>query len=444
MSAAAPSFRFPPMHEVRLPNGLNVIWVPQREHPAMTVALQIPAGKFCDSREKEGIAELAVALLQKGPRSLSTAQFAEKLEHTGASLFSEVGDEHIITGCQALSRFAGMVVPLFWETVCSPALDEQEFGRLRREMTAATQAELVDPGILVKKHFYAELFGAGHPAGRTHSVASIKRITMQDVRNFCAQSLFPGNSHLVVAGDFDIDTARTSWETLFGSWNTPGNEPMPTPAPPGHAGSSVVRLVDKPDLSQTSLAIGHEAPGELHEDRELAAVANYILGGGNFSSRLMNAIRTKGGKTYGISSQIACNNNFGAFMISTSTQNRQTGDVLATILMVYRDFIEKGVTDEELAKAKQFAIGSMAFQLEGIGNITDKLLWLRLYKRDNAYIEQFDKRIAAITRDDINRTIVRHLRASGMVISAVGKAQEIRPLLAGHGTIKAFHYRTDP
>jgi predicted Zn-dependent peptidase len=444
MSAAAPSFRFPPMLEARLPNGLNVIWVPQREHPAMTVALQIPAGKFCDSREKEGIAELAVALLQKGPASLSTEEFAEKLEHTGASLFSEVGDEHIIIGCQTLSRFAGMVVPLFWEMVRDPALDEQEFGRLRREMTAATQAELVDPGTLVKKHFYAELFGAGHPAGRTHTVASIKRITIQDIRDFCAHHLFPGNSHLVVAGDFDISAARSSWETLFASWNTAGQEPPPMPAPPGRTGSTVVRLVDKPDLSQTSLAIGHEAPGELHDDRELTAVANYILGGGNFSSRLMNAIRTKGGKTYGISSQIACNNSFGAFMISTSTQNRQTGDVLTTILSVYRDFIEKGVTDEELAKAKQFAIGSMAFQLEGIGNIADKLLWLRLYKRDNSYIERFDRRIAAITRDDINRAISRHLRATGLVISAVGKTAEIRPSLAGHGTVKTYNYRTDP
>jgi zinc protease len=109
-----------------------------------------------------------------------------------------------------------------------------------------------------------------------------------------------------------------------------------------------------------------------------------FLGGGNFSSRLMASVRSKKGKTYGISSQTCLQPELRYFHgFNGYPQRADRRSAYNDIFRLSAISRHTGVTDQELAKAKQFAIGNMAFQLEGIGNITEKLLWLRLYGRDN-------------------------------------------------------------
>ena len=120
-------YSFPPMTEERLDGGLHVTWGPDKEQHGLTIALQVPAGEFSDPPSFEGTAEIAVNLMQKGTRSLDSEEFSEKIEQTGASLFVDAGDEHIVLGCKMLSKFAHDTVPLFWEMVCDPRMEKSEF-----------------------------------------------------------------------------------------------------------------------------------------------------------------------------------------------------------------------------------------------------------------------------------------------------------------------------
>ena len=209
-------------------------------------------------------------------------------------------------------------------------------------------------------------------------------------------------------------------------------------------GKSRVRLIDKPDVSQSYIMVGHPVPGELSPNHHALALANYILGGGNFSSRLMASVRAGKGKTYGISSQISGNRQCGIFTISTATLNAQTAEVLETIFSVYRVLAEHGVTDDELEKAKQFAIGNMAFQLEGIGNIAEKLLWLRLYGRTKDYVENFGGAIASITKEQVDAAIRDHLSSQYFAIAVVGKKENVASQLQGLGDVETVSYRDNP
>jgi zinc protease len=436
-------YTFPKIDRQRLANGLRVLWVPDHEQRAMTVALQIPVGGFSDPLSYEDTAELTVVLMQKGTESLSPERFADRLEQTGASLFAETGDEHIVLGCKMLSRHANEVIPLFWEMVCSPRFDGNELERLKREMITALQAETSDPNALANKHFFSLLCGKNHPAGRVHSIQSVKRTGMTQVRAFFTAYFSPENSVLVIAGDFNGEDAAR-WTSLFSSWNNKQTavqciaEPLPALA------ATSIRLIDKQDITQTYFMLGHPAPGELVSDRNALALANYILGGGNFSSRLMEHVRSAKGKTYGISSQVLCNRKCGIFLIATTTLSVQTAEVLSEILAVYREFSANGVTEEELQKAKEFAIGNMAFQLEGIGNITEKLLWLSLYGREQSFIEHFDALIAAIGKDEVDGAIRSYLSSKHFSIVAVGRKEDIRQQLERFGEVKTLHFREAP
>ena len=437
-------YSFPKIAERKLDNGLTVLLMPDHEQQGLTIGLQIPVGEFSDPVSYEGTAELTVGLLQKGTASLSSEQFALKLEQTGTSLFSETGDEHLVLGCKMLSRHAVTIMPVFWEMLCSPRFDNKELMRLKRELVTALMAEYSDPNALANKHFFPLLCGKDHPAGRLHTIKSIQRINLACIRSFYDAYVHPAQSVFVAAGDFTIKEFDEGWLPLFSAWkNRQGRPPIiGRPLPP--LAETAVRIIDKKDITQTPFIIGHPVPGELAQDRNALALANYILGGGNFSSRLMERIRSNQGKTYGISSQLMCNRQSGIFMISTATQTAQTTEVIATILDVYREFSVNGVTDEELHRAKEFAVGNMAFQLEGIGNIAEKLLWLKLYGREIDYIERFDEVISSISKASVNEAIRAHFSSAHFVMAVVARDKEVRSQLSRFGKVTAVHSRAAP
>jgi zinc protease len=437
-------YTFPPLQEETFANGLHLILVEDHEQEGITLALQMPVGEFCDPVSFEGITELAIGILLKGPASLTPEEFSDKLEHAGAGLFTDVGDEHCIIGCKMLSRSFDFILPLFWDMLSKPGFGPRELVRLKREMITGLQAELADPMAIANRHFGRVLCGSKHPVGRIQTIRSVKKTGMRHIRDYYESFISPENGIFVIAGDFEPREVLQKFRPLLASWNKKRKNPVASAGALPALTANSIRIIDKQDLSQVSFIVGHPACGELDAMRNELALANYILGGGNFSSRLMTHIRSKEGKTYGISSQLSCSRNYGIFSIATSTQNSKAGEMLKSIMEVYRAFAENGVTGEELEKAKKFALGNMAFQLEGIVNVAEKLLWLREFGRDVSYIERFNERIEGITMQSANAAIRKYLSSPHFAIAAVGKKEEILDILTGYGPVETVNFRKNP
>jgi zinc protease len=439
------TFTFPPRYEETLANGLSVVLVEDHELEGVVFACQMPFGEFSDPAGYEGTTDLLVGLMLKGTESILPDDFAEKMERYGASMFTEIGDEHTIIGCKLLSRFIPEVFPLYSEMMLAPGFRKRELDRLKREMVTGLTAETSEPMSLANRHFTSLLCTSQHPAGRIHTIKSVKHITLDRISDFYKIHISPNQAVLLIAGDFSKDTVLGLIHSHFDKWTAHSS------AAPGVIADALapltanrIRIVDKPDISQVSFIIGHPIGGELAANRNQVALANYVLGGGNFSSRLMAAIRSAEGKTYGISSQVSCERNFGVFSISTSTQYSQARDMLSGIMKTYREFHTGGITEDELAKAKQFARGNMAFQLEGVMNVADKLLWLRQYNRDVSYIENFDSMVADISIESVRNAIASQLSSPYFAIAAVGKKEELSAILSEYGTIAIVPFKSDP
>ena len=433
-------FSFPPFEEFELENGLHCILIPDHEQEGLVIALQLPFGRFADPRGQEGCAELCVGLMQKGTATRTFEQFSDQFEHNGATLFAEIGEEHTMIGVKMLSRFKETLFPCFWEMITEPRFNEHELSRLQQEMVTALRAETIDPGSIANRHFFHELAGSGHPAGTHHTVRSIRKIKREQVVGFYNGHVIPADATLVVAGDFQPGWFERHCRETTGRWRSAGRLVLCEASPVEHTGRAI-RFVEKNDLTQVSLVIGQSAPGELDGRRNMIALANYVLGAGNFSSRLMTRVRSSAGKTYGIVSHIAAERRFGALTIATSTQNRQLEEVLSAILHEFDLFCREGITAEELENAKRFAIGNMAFQLEGITNLVEKILWLRFYRRTPDYIENFGEMIADISLGSINDAIRNCFNPENLIIVGVGKKSEVLRQLARFGTPRRFHYK---
>ncbi len=437
------SYHFPPHTEDVLDNGIRLIQIPGREYPVILAAVQFPVGRFSDPAGREGVADLTLGLIQKGPESISSERFMDLLEHGGASLFGDVSDEHCTIGIRMLASNASEIFPRFWEAISCPSCDKRELSRIKRELLTGLQAEFSDPGALANRHFNAELYGEKHPAGKAQTLGSVKKIRLSDVYAFYERHISPAGAACVIAGDLPGKETLQSWRAMIGEWRAEAQES-------GAARETVslestrVRIVEKNDLSQTTLIIGQPTIGELDPRRSALSIGNYILGGGSFSSRLMKRIRSEAGQTYGVSSQLYCGKESGVFMISTTTQSHQLAEVIKAVQEEFAAMMREGITEDELDKARQFAIGHLAFELEGMANVADKLLWLRHNGRDNSFIERFGERIGALSARDINEAMQACLHGSRFVYCAVGKKDEIAPVLESVGPVRIVDSRSVP
>jgi predicted Zn-dependent peptidase len=427
-------YHFPPAYEQQtLSNGLTVLWVPHHEHDGLLVGVQIPVGKFHDPAGREGTAQMCLSLLQKATQSLSPEQVNETVEQCGAHFFASVYNEYTTIGCRMLPAYADRMVPLFWEMLRAPSFEQREMEQLKKEVTTQLHSEVLDPSTVALRHLFTRLYDKDRcPAGRFHTLRSIKAISLADIRRFFETHIRPAHSHCVMIGNMDVDAMKTCALSHMEQWQ---HENTAAPAridrADTHDDAARIYLVHKKAISQTSLAMGHPVPGERFEDRHALLLANYIFGGGNFSSRLLNAVRTAQGKTYSISSHLSLNTHVGTFVAQTTTQHGALSSVLSTFTQEYERLHTHGITTQELENAKKYVIGNMAFQLEGIDNLAEKLLWLRLHDLPDSYIAGYADRISALSREHINEVVRAHLTARPCTIAACGdKTHALAPLQA--------------
>ncbi|HEX2957899.1 MAG TPA: pitrilysin family protein [Chitinispirillaceae bacterium] len=433
-------YTFPPFDELVLPSGIRFICIHDDEQDGFVLMHQFPFGRFSDPEKKDGCAELTFALMQKGIEGCESEKFSEIFEHAGAVLFSDVTEEHSMLGVRMLSSAQETLLPLFFGMVTKPSMLQSELSRLQREMVTAIRAEQVEPSVIAQNHFVVETAGKQHPLGKLHTVKSVGSIRLDEVKTFFKKNVIPAGSIIVAAGKFDPARLKKNIETIIGQWETglPGVEKFASALEMKPSG---YRFIEKTDSTQATLIIGHEAPGDEYPDRNALIVANYILGGGNFSSRLMTRIRSESGKTYGIHSQIGMQKRSGLFSIATSTQNNQVRTVIQGILDTLRDFVEKGITQEELDNARQYFIGNMAFQLEGIGNVAEKILWLRTNGYPETYVENYDQMLNELSLEKINVIIKEIFKPDMLKIVVVGRKDELLSQLSSFGAFKVFHFR---
>ncbi len=130
---------------------------------------------------------------------------------------------------------------------------------------------------------------------------------------------------------------------LWGAWPGRGPASPPYTAVPEHLCAPGIYLLDRPDLTQSEIRVGHLGLPRAHPDYFPLKLANYILGEGGFSSRLMARIRSDLGFTYGIRSSFSFRRAPGPFIVSTFTPAENTAQVVKEIRAVHhRSSPERG------------------------------------------------------------------------------------------------------
>jgi predicted Zn-dependent peptidase len=223
----------------------------------------------------------------------------------------------------------------------------------------------------------------------------------------------------------------------FGDWK-PGEVPALTiaDAPQNQTGKPIVRFVNK-DTSQTHLRVGHLSIKESDPDYVSLAIANDILGGSSFRSRLFNDVRTKRGLAYSVGSRLNTGvHDQGVWLMRAETKLPSTQEVIARFIANMERMRAELVTDGELAEAKEAYVNSFVFSFASSSAIVGRLVELEYDGLPPDFLQQLRARVVALTKEEILAAAKKHFNPERLTIVAVGAGEALPKLLGGFGNLQ--------
>lgn len=412
-----------------LANHLVWLFSRQAELPLVTLQLLIKAGTLQDPQGKEGLANLTASLLLSGTKSRSATQIAQELDFMGARLRAGGGDDFTTLSLTVLKKDLAPGLDLLKDVLLNPAFARPEVKRKVAQYQAALKSEEDEPMVVAGRTFAKDLYGNfpyGHPVlGTPQGLAAI---TSQDLAAFHRTYYRPNNAVLSIVGDLTQDEARQWVAKTFGSWDA---APVPTPKLPPipPLKQQKVVVIDK-DISQANIILGSLGINRRNPDFYAFQVMNYILGGGGFSSRLMDDIRENRGLAYSVGSSFAPGLEPGPFTVSLETKNANAAQAIEQVTEQIKRIMSQPVAPKELADAKSFFIGSFARKMDSIGKRAWLLGYVEVYGLGLDYPWKYPDLIQHLTPADIQKVAEKYLHPNNYLLVVVGKKSAI-PSLAG-------------
>ncbi|MCR4269029.1 pitrilysin family protein [Nitratireductor sp. ZSWI3] len=408
------------IQEVTSEKGVTAWLVEDHSIPIITFQFAFESGSAQDPAGKEGIANLMSGLFDEGAGDMDSDAFQKRLEELGAEMSFRAGSDAVSGQIRMLAENSGEVLDLLRLAVTSPRFDPDPVERIRGQIAVQIRSDERDPNkqgyVALQKALYGD-HPYAHPDEGT--LESLQSITPDDLKAFHKKVFARSNLIIGVVGAIDAEALKKALDEVFGDLpETADLTPVETVAPKL---DQQVR-VDYP-LPQSTIQLVY--PGIARDDPAFfqAYLMNQILGGGTFSSRLFKEVREKRGLAYGATSYLSSRDHSQSLGIQTATRSEQTGQALAVIEDVIAEMRDKGPTEEELAAAKTYVIGSYPINnLDSSVAIARTLVGLQQDDLGIDYIERRASLINAVTLDDV-RNAARRLLSAKPAILVVGPAQ---------------------
>jgi len=227
---------------------------------------------------------------------------------------------------------------------------------------------------------------------------------------------------MAVVGDVTQKEIVDLLNDYFKTWQKKG-QPLPALVQPPVIEKTVVQKIDK-DVAQANIELGHIGISRENPDFYAVSVMNYILGGGGFSSRLMDNIRDNKGLAYDVHSAFSVQKEPGAFTVTIQTKNESANDVIAQTMEEIRRIQTDLVSEKELADAKAYLTGNFPLKMDTYAKIAGMLTSIETYNLGLDYPEKYPVLINGVSREDIRRVAKKYLRPDKMVIVVVANQEK--------------------
>ena len=417
LAAALPA-RAIDIQQVTSPGGVPAWLVEDHSIPFVALNIAFRGGASVDAPGKRGAVNLMTALLEEGAGERDATAYAEALESLGATTSFDAGDDAVTVSLRALTENRDEAADLLHDALTTPRFDADAVERVRAQVHSVIRSEATDPQSIAAKEMARRAWG-DHPYGSSlnGTAESVAALTADDLRAAKDRVLARDRVIVSAAGDIDAAALGALIDRILGDLPAQATAPLPPPAQLKLTGETTVIDWDSP---QTVVSFAQAGLPMSDPDYFAAFVLDHILGGGGFSSRLMDEIRGKRGLTYGVGTGLANKVLGETWQGGMATANDKTAEAVALVREVVGK-IREGVTDKELADAKTYLTGEYPLRFDGNGKIAGILTGMQLMGMPRDYVNTRNGMIETVTAADVKRVADRLLDPAKLEFVLVGR-----------------------
>lgn len=429
--------KFPPLSTIKLPkyeryileNGLVVYLMEDHELPLVTGTAMIRTGSRWEQGEKAGLASLVGSTLRSGGTQKHSAnELNEILEQRAASVETDMGETAASASFEALSEDIEMAFGLFTEVLREPAFAPEKLDLEKTQIRGAIARRNDNPNSIASRELRKLIYGKNSPYARTVEYATLDKISRDDLLKFYQQYFHPNNIILGIVGDFNPQKMRSLIQAKFGDWK-PNSDLAKIPLPQvTQANLGGVYFVNQPQLTQSSVLIGHLGGQFDNPDYPALDVMNDILNG--FGGRLFNELRSRQGLAYSVYG--IWNPRFdypGTFVAGGQTRTETTVQFIKSLETEIKRLQTQTVTTKELNRAKDSTLNSFVFNFQDPSQTLSRLMRYEYYGYPADFLFRYQKAINSTTVADVKRVAGKYLKPENLVTLVVGNQKSMKSSL---------------
>lgn len=429
--------KFAPLPEIKLPkyerfvlqNGLVVYLMEDHELPLVSGTAMVRAGSRWEPADKVGLAGFTGAVMRTGgTKQHSPDELNEMLEQRAASVEVNIGEVAGSASFESLTEDVDTVFGLFAEVLQEPVFAQEKLDLAKTQAKGGIARRNDDPDDIASREFRKLIYGKDSPYARMTEYATVDAIAREDLVQFHQKYFQPNNIILGMVGDFDSKKMRSLIQAKFGNWARNPKFTKPTVPEVSSANQGGVFLVNQPQLTQSSVLIGHLGGKFDNPDYAALDVLNDVLNG--FGGRLFNEVRSRQGLAYSVYGYWSPRFDYpGMFIAGGQTRSDATVQFVKAVQAELKRVQTQPITAAELARAKESTLNSFVFNFQDPSQTLSRLMRYEYYGYPADFLFRYQKAVAATTVADVQRVAKQYLKPDNLVTLVVGNQTAIQPPL---------------
>lgn len=401
------------------PGGIEAWLVSDDTVPMMTLRAYWRGGSAHEPESLTGATSIMTDMLTEGAGDYDAGAFKERMEELNGSVGFGADWDGVSMSVTTLSANRDAVFEMARLALHEPRFDADPLARIKRQIAVGIRQRETDANFIANNALNDALI-PGHPYGRFVTMEHVARIDVDVLRAYWRSLYTWDDIAVTVVGDIDAVSLGVLLDALFAG--LPEGDAQPE-TPEAVIGEPVGLIIK--ELPQPQSRIVFVAPGIQDEDPDWIAlsVANYILGGGGFSSRLMDEVREKRGLVYGIGTGPSVSDALALYRGSASTENGDVVEAIGVIREQLALIYGNGVTQQEVDDAISYLTGSYPLSLDSNLNIAGALHAYHVNGWGIDYVNRRNALISAVTLEDVNRVIRRVIKPEAFTFVVVGQPE---------------------
>jgi zinc protease len=421
-----------------LPDGTVVYLASSRELPLVTVSITFRGGSSLDPADAPGLAATTARMIREGGTARRPpAEFDEELDFLATEVGVTATDTFTTATMNCLKSNLDASLALFVEMLRAPGFDDARLATTKARMLEGLKQRNDDASSIIGREWKRLVFGPDHFEAAEPTATTVEALDRDRLAAFHARIVHPGNAIVAVSGDFDEAEILAKLGKAFDGWER--GDAVPPPAAPTAALAPGLYHVPK-EIPQGKVLIGRRGITRDDPDAIPLLLLNEILGAGGFTSRLMQKVRSNEGLAYSVRSTLQPKVDYpGDFKAGFESKNATVALATKIVLGEIDAVRNELVTEDELDTAKKSVIETFPRQFESKPQMLRVFVNDEWTKRPADYWKTFRQKVAAVTREDLQRVAKKHLDPATMAILVVGDWDEIaKGDLEGRATMKEF------